>query len=119
MIKHSPNPPLDSTSLQGAAQRAIDYYLNPPAETKRPAEDHRLFTVREGLDAEVLLINASEDLASLQVLATHLAFEVDGTARRVALGVCRMLEGVELLVNSAVVQCKTEQERTRPTHHPD
>ncbi|NMY05447.1 hypothetical protein HBO12_21010 [Pseudomonas sp. WS 5059] len=119
MIKHSPNPPFDSTSLQGAAQRAIDYYLNPPAETKRPAEDHRLFTVREGLDAEVLLINASEDLASLQVLATHLAFEVDGTARRVALGICRMLEGVELLVNNAVVQYGTEQERGRPTHHPD
>lgn len=119
MIKHSPNPPLDSTLLQGAAQRAIDYYLNPPAETKRPAEDHRLFTVREGLDAEVLLIKASEDLASLQVLATHLAFEVDGTARRVALGICRMLEGVELLVNNAVVQYGTEQERGRPTHHPD
>lgn len=119
MIKHSPNPPLDSTSLQATAQRAIDYYLNPPAETKRPTENHRLFTVHEGLNAEVLLINASEDLASAQVLATHLAFEVDGTARRVALGICRMLEGVELLVNSAVVQCGTEQERTRPTHHPD
>lgn len=119
MIKHSPNPPLDSTSLHAAAHRAIDYYLNPPTETKRPAEDHGIFIVRKGIGAETLLINASEDLASAQALATHLAFEIDGTARCVALGICRMLEGIELLVNSAVVQCGTGHEKGRPINHPD
>jgi hypothetical protein len=31
-----------------------------------------------------------------------LAFEVDGAQRNVALGICRMLEGVQLIVNKAL-----------------
>ncbi|MBJ2217010.1 DUF6124 family protein [Pseudomonas sp. MF7453] len=69
-------------------------------DTPNPPET--LFTVRPGLGIETLLINASQDLASISDIATHLAFEIDGTQRNVALGICRMLEGVQLLVDKAL-----------------
>lgn len=102
MIKDSPNPPSGSAALQTAAHRAINHYLNPSEKPEPPAEGHGLFTVREGLDAETLLVNASEDLASAQALANHLAFEIEGAHRSVALGISRLLEGVELLINDAI-----------------
>ena len=95
MIKDSPNPPLDSSSFHPSADGAINHYLNPPTKTEPSADGHGLFIVREGLDTETLLINASEDLASVQALASHLAFEIDGNPRSVALGICRMLEGIQ------------------------
>ena len=75
MIKNSPNPPSDSNLL---------------------------FALRPGLDTETLLLNASQDLESINAIAAHLAFEVDGSQRSVVLGMCRMLEGVQLLVDRVV-----------------
>ncbi|NCE91896.1 DUF6124 family protein [Pseudomonas sp. L13] len=67
-----------------------------------PNPPEQLFNVRPGLGTETLLINASQDLASISDIATQLAFEIDGTQRNVALGICRMLEGVQLLVDKAL-----------------
>ncbi|WP_460135581.1 DUF6124 family protein [Pseudomonas sp. S1_E04] len=67
-----------------------------------PNPSEKLFTVRPGLGTETLLINASQDLSSITDIATHLAFEIDSTQRNVALGICRMLEGVQLLVDKAL-----------------
>ncbi|MBD8560804.1 hypothetical protein IFT91_19260 [Pseudomonas fluorescens] len=67
-----------------------------------PNPPDTLFTVRPELGTETLLINASQDLASISDIATHLAFEIDDTQRNVALGICRMLEGVQLLVDKAL-----------------
>ena len=61
-----------------------------------------LFTIRPDLGTETLLVNASQDLASINDIATHLAFEIDGPQRNIALGICRMLEGVQLLVDKAL-----------------
>jgi hypothetical protein len=80
MIKNSPNSPSSSD-----------------ADTREG-----LFTLRANLDTETLLVNASQDLASISDIATHLAFEIDGAQRNVALGICRMLEGVQLLVDKAL-----------------
>lgn len=110
MIKDNSNPPLDSTAFQTAAHRAINHYLNLSEKPEPYAEDHGLFTVREGVDVETLLINASEDLASVQALASHLAFEIDGNPRSVALGICRMLEGIQLMVD------KTLNLKDKPIH---
>ncbi|CRN02909.1 hypothetical protein [Pseudomonas sp. 34 E 7] len=38
----------------------------------------------------------------LRYIATHLAFEIDGTHRNVAQGICRMLEGVQLMVDKVL-----------------
>ncbi len=43
-----------------------------------PNPPDQLFTVRPNLDTETLLVNASQDLASINDIAAHLAFEVDG-----------------------------------------
>ncbi|WP_411380679.1 DUF6124 family protein [Pseudomonas sp. MPB26] len=67
-----------------------------------PNPPGQLFTVRPNLGTETLLVNASQDLASISDIAVHLAFEVDGAQRNVALGICRMLEGVQLLVNKVL-----------------
>ncbi|CRM78058.1 hypothetical protein [Pseudomonas sp. 31 R 17] len=69
-------------------------------DTPNPPE--QLFTVRPNLGTEILLVNASQDLASITDIATHLAFEIDGTHRNVALGICRMLEGVQLMVDKVL-----------------
>ncbi|AZE94996.1 hypothetical protein C4J96_2880 [Pseudomonas orientalis] len=69
-------------------------------DTPNPSE--KLFTVRPNLGTETLLVNASQDLASITDIATHLAFEIGGTHRNVALGLCRMLEGVQLMVDKVL-----------------
>ncbi|WP_349292529.1 hypothetical protein [Pseudomonas sp. MWU13-2517] len=81
MIKDSPNPPSASTSFYTAA---INHYLNPSEKPGPLVGDHGVFCVREGLDVETLLVNASENLASAQALASHLAFEIEGNPRSVA-----------------------------------
>ncbi|MCD7041157.1 MULTISPECIES: DUF6124 family protein [Pseudomonas fluorescens group] len=75
MIKDSPNPPSD------------------------PQPTDQLFTVRLSLDSETLLANAAQDIASVQALTAHLAFEVGGVQRDVVLGIHRMLEGIQLMVD--------------------
>ncbi|EFQ62846.1 hypothetical protein PFWH6_3387 [Pseudomonas fluorescens WH6] len=67
-----------------------------------PNPPDKLFSVRPNLGTETLLVNVSQDLASITDIATHLAFEIDGAQRNVVLGICRMLEGVQLLVNKAL-----------------
>ena len=74
-------------SIQAAARQA----------KSQPAD--QLFTLVPNLDSETLLANASQDLASVQALTVHLAFEVDGAHRDVALGICRMLEGIQMMVD--------------------
>ncbi|HCT04695.1 MAG TPA: hypothetical protein DIW86_04945 [Pseudomonas sp.] len=102
MIKDSPNPPLDSTAFHTAAHRAINHYLNLSERPEPSTQGTNLFNVREGLDVETLLINASEDISSVQALTSHLAFEIEGAPRDVALGICRILEGIQLLVERAL-----------------
>ncbi len=59
----------------------------------------QIFTVLPNLNTEALLANASQDLASVQALMGHLAFEVNGAQRDIALAVHRMLEGIQLMVD--------------------
>ena len=75
MIKDSPNPPSNSLPTD------------------------QIFTVRPSLDGETLLANAAQDIASVQALMGHLAFEIDGAQRDIALGIHRMLEGIQLMVD--------------------
>ncbi|MEO8489131.1 hypothetical protein [Pseudomonas sp.] len=75
MIKDSPNPPSDSQPVD------------------------QIFTVLPNLSSEILLANASQDLASVQALAGNLAFDIDGPQRDAVLGIHRMLEGIQLMVD--------------------
>ena len=75
MIKDSPNLPSDS----------------------QPTD--QVFTVLPNRNSETLLANASQDLAALQALAGNLAFDIDGPQRDAVLGIHRMLEGIQLMVD--------------------
>ncbi|WP_439133153.1 DUF6124 family protein [Pseudomonas corrugata] len=85
------------------AERVIDSYLNPKPNPpdKQPAPD-QLFTIVQGVDAESLLANLSETLASANVMAGDLAFELDGSRRHFALGLQQLIELGQLLANRAL-----------------
>ncbi|UQI29461.1 DUF6124 family protein [Pseudomonas bijieensis] len=102
MFKITPNPPEDdSKKIDEAADRAPSYYLDPKPEKPVPPPD-QLFTVAESADLECLLANLSETLASVNVMANELAFDLEGARRSFALGIQQMVELSELLANRAL-----------------
>ncbi|VVN90189.1 DUF6124 family protein [Pseudomonas fluorescens] len=115
MVKVTPDPPetengfyesLDSSRLHEAAQRALDHCLPPASDKSRHADARpvNIFAVVPGLNTETLLANACETLASANVLASDLAFDVEGSCRNVALAIQQMIELSQLLVNEALEQ---------------
>ena len=106
---HSPN------TLDEAAQRALDYYLNPKPtdEASGKAPTAQLFIVAPDIDTETLLANASEDLLSISAIAADLADDVDGSRRSVILAISRMADGVQLLVERALDHHESAQMKTR------
>ena len=101
MFKITPNPPEDDAKkLNEAADRALAFYLHPKPE--KPNPPGQLFTVTEGADMECLLANLSETLASINVMANELAFDLEGAPRSFALGIQQMVELSELLANRAL-----------------
>ncbi|MCQ6260227.1 DUF6124 family protein [Pseudomonas sp. Q11] len=93
-----------STTLDEAAQRDLDYYLNPKptGDVSGQASTAQLFMVSPDIDTETLLANASEDLLSISAIAADLADDVDGSRRSVILVISRMADGVHLLVERAM-----------------
>ncbi|ETK23031.1 MULTISPECIES: DUF6124 family protein [Pseudomonas] len=73
----------------------------PQAESRQAGDSSadQIFTVLPNLNSETLLANASQDLASVQALAGNLAFDVDGPQRDAVLGIHRMVEGIQLMVD--------------------
>jgi hypothetical protein len=113
MFKVTPNPPEKpgnasdkspkSKKLDEAANRALDYYLNPkPTDETSDRATGQLFMVAPDIDTETLLANASEDLLSISAIAADLADDVDGSRRSVILAISRMADGVHLLVERAM-----------------
>jgi len=118
MHKITPNPPhsdcvspydtFDSTRLHEAAERALDYHLPPRSEQasgKDPASKPRagaLFAVLPNIDNEALLVHASETLASLNVMASDLAFDLEHSRRHVALAIQQLAVLGRLLVDRAL-----------------
>ncbi|PBJ18813.1 hypothetical protein BSG18_44050 [Pseudomonas ogarae] len=113
MFKATPNPPdTDPTSprkktntqkLDEAAERALDYYLNPkPDKPEADAAAGQLFTVVKGVDTETLLANLSENLASANAMVSDLAFDLEGPRRHIALGIQQLIELSAMLANRAL-----------------
>ncbi|WP_260961369.1 DUF6124 family protein [Pseudomonas citri] len=111
MFKVTPNPPqpdpscngLDPKKVQEAADRALDFYLNPKGtDAKTAPPPGQLFTVIAGIDTESLLANLSESLASANAMISDLAFDLEGSRRHVALGIQQVIELSELLANRAL-----------------
>lgn len=113
MFKATPNPPeandvspydpLNPKKLNEAADRALDYYLNPSA-LKAPVirKVSTLFIVAPDIDNESLLAHACESLASASVLASEFAGHLEGPQRHTALAIQQVIMLAELAVNRAL-----------------
>ncbi|MBK5534974.1 hypothetical protein JFT91_20685 [Pseudomonas sp. TH08] len=112
MIKPTPNPPeidsvspyesLDSRKLHEAADRALDHYLCPPGSTPPPRRIRGMYAVTADNKNEELLIDASETLASAQIIAQNVASLLPASQRRALLGIAQLIMLGELAVNRAL-----------------
>jgi hypothetical protein len=111
MIKHTPNPPStddhisrsqSAKALDEAATRALDYYLKPQTDKETSDTLDTLFIIAPNIDAECLLANLSETLASANAMVSDLAFDLEGSRRHIALWVQQMIELGQLLANRAL-----------------
>jgi hypothetical protein len=97
MKKPTPNPPespMDSGSFDANNPRL----RNP----RHPDPISHLFTILPDIDTPTLLCHACETLASLNVLTTDLAAELQGSPRSLALSIQQLAVLGELLVNRAL-----------------
>jgi hypothetical protein len=119
MIKPTPNPPetdpvpdanstspyaaVDTKKLHAAAERALDFYLNPAAQIMSiPYTPNDMFYVNPKADTESLLANACESLASATVMLGDFAALLEGTHRKTLLGIAQVVMLGELAVNRAL-----------------
>jgi hypothetical protein len=113
MFKPTPNPPspddvspyesLDSKKLHEAADRALDYYLNPAARIMSSAnEPESMYLANPRYNTESLLANASETLGSASVMLINFAASLETSQRKTALGIAQVVMLGELAVNQAL-----------------
>ncbi|ROM89720.1 DUF6124 family protein [Pseudomonas brassicacearum] len=103
---HSPEspdaPPTDTVDLSTFSKstpRLVSARLRKP---DRPDPISHVFTIVPNVDTESLLCHASETLASLNVMTTDLAGELEGSRRNVALAIQQLAVLGELLINRAL-----------------
>ncbi|POA26473.1 MULTISPECIES: DUF6124 family protein [unclassified Pseudomonas] len=94
------------------------FTLNIPEKATSPVSN--LFTLRPDIDTETLLIHTSETLASLNVMTSDLAFQLEDSRRNVALAIQQLIVLGELLVNRALEHFDTPDAAHEPqpaAHH--
>ncbi|MCW1248283.1 DUF6124 family protein [Pseudomonas sp. SAICEU22] len=112
MVKITPNPPVTdehvsraqsarNKKIDDAATRALDYLKPKPKDEKSDKTDS-IFRIDPNVDSKCLLANLSENLASANAMISDLAFDLDGSRRRVAMGILQVIEVSELLANRAL-----------------
>jgi len=110
MFKVTPNPPhtdpvphdaaLDPRKLKEAADRALDFYLNPGALKEPIPPRSTIFIIDPTVvDDETLLVQASESLASACDMASDFAEAMNGPQRRTMLVLQQVIKLGELAVN--------------------
>ncbi|WP_095151783.1 DUF6124 family protein [Pseudomonas sp. Irchel s3b5] len=109
MKKTTSNPPpstdlppddhVELSKLSEITERLVSARLRNP---DRPDPVSHVFTIVPNVDTESLLCHACETLASLNVMSTDLACELEGSRRNVALAIQQLAALGELLVNRAL-----------------
>jgi len=124
MKKNTPNP-LETPGLPDA--EILD--RPQPAKTTRHTTSIRLrnprqlapvsqiFTVRPDIDTPTLLVHASETLASLNVMTTDLAAQLEGPHRDVALAIRQLTQLTEMLINQALDNLGSSEPAIAPVYH--
>jgi hypothetical protein len=124
MKKITPNPPeadtpsepetLDLDQLSKATQRAVSARLRDP---KQPDPVSHVFTILPDVDTPTLLAHASETLASMNVMTTDLADELEGSHRNVALAIQQLAVLAEMLINRALDNLDSPLPTVTPVCH--
>lgn len=98
-------PASADAKLHAAARHTIPHCLR-GSDDNASAEQAsgNLFLVNTSIDAETLLANAAENLASANEMAATLAFDLDDSQRAIALGIQQLIELSSLLVDRAQEQ---------------
>jgi hypothetical protein len=114
MVKPSPNPPdtdpaspyePDSTKLNEAAERALDYHFPSTADIKAaPRTPSTLFTVDPALTTETLMVYLVETLASVDVMVHQLVDLLDGGSHNALLGISNSIMLAEITANRVLDQ---------------
>jgi len=90
---------IDISKLSDITEPLVSARLRNPS---RPDPVSHVFTIIPNIDTESLLCHACETLASLNVMATDLACELEGSRRNVTLAIQQLAVLGELLVNRAL-----------------
>jgi hypothetical protein len=90
---------IDISKLSEITEPLVSARLRNP---NRPDPVSHVFTILPNVDTESLLCHACETLASLNVMSTDLACELEGSRRNVALAIQQLAAMGELLVNRAL-----------------
>jgi hypothetical protein len=111
MFKVTPNPPqsdsipydpaLDPQKLKAAADRAINFYLNPGAQKEpiAPRKPGIIFLIAPAVDDETLLVQVCESLASANEMTSDIAGSMDGPQRNKMLMLQQAIMLSGLMVN--------------------
>jgi hypothetical protein len=99
----SPYASVDSKKLHEAADRALDFYLNPAAHIMSSAnEPEPMYLANPRYNTESLLANASETLGSASEMLINFAASLETSQRKTALGIAQVVMLGELAVNQAL-----------------
>jgi hypothetical protein len=109
MKKHSPNPPdsspdlatdsIELSKLSDITEPLVSARLRNP---RLPDPVSHVFTILPDIDTPSLLAHACETLASINVMSTDLACDLESSRRNVALAIQQLAVVAELLVNRAL-----------------
>lgn len=106
MKKNKPTSPesadltsADLSKLSETTERTVSARLRNP---NRPDPVSHVFSINPNVDTESLLCHATETLASLNVMTTDLACELEGSRRNEALAIQQLIVLAELMVNRAL-----------------
>jgi hypothetical protein len=105
---------LDLTQLSQATQRAVSARLRNP---KHPDPVSHVFTILPDVDTPTLLGHASETLASLNVMTTDLADQLEGSHRNMALAMQQLAVLAEMLINRALDNLDSPMPAIEPVCH--
>lgn len=109
MKRHSPTPQDSSpdTTTETPDLSQLSKTTEPAISARLRNPNHidpisHVFTLRPNIDTPSLLTHASETLASLNVMSTDLACELESSRRNIALAIQQLAVLAQLLVNRAL-----------------
>ncbi|WP_429440131.1 DUF6124 family protein [Pseudomonas sp. BS3782 TE3695] len=105
---------LDLDQLSKTTQRAVSARLRDP---KQPDPVSHVFTILPDVDTPTLLAHASETLASMNVMTTDLADQLEGSHRNVAVAIQQLAVLAEMLINRALDNLDSPLPAVTPACH--